>query len=526
MGPDRLDKFIKKQVEDHKTPTDPDLLWQKILEKQNVEEKPKRRFLIFWLLGGALLLSSVALFYTLQNSNAETTLGGNENPIENPTLNNATKETNTNQTELTITDLTKTNTAVQSTDLSERSTLSSGLTAIENKKPNESALKNLNTNNPNASDLNNTKASNGNDNFAETSASASAHANDSNDSELTSVVANNTTTIDGNNIPPTATNSTEQEEAVNEKAVNNKDTQDNSSTHSVAFAKSELLTITKLSILLDEQKIAQQFVAEQEEKEDFPPYKYNKRLAPDKETPWSLSNGLAYTYGKAPRTLSEGNSTPAGYLNTRNDMETSLDAVRINLDFMAQHKSGLYLKSGIEYEQINERFLYYTEWDSTVINPNQIVALVYAMDGSVLEREGGRKDLTTFWYQAKRYNRYHSIDIPILVGYNSRKEDKKFGWFVEGGVSTNIWFKASGEIHDTEGAPIRLEDNPDLFKTRTGLSLIAGAGATYQFADKFSIWASPGLKYHLSSITSKENTLDQKYLNIGLQAGIRYHWNN
>ena len=48
MGQDRLDKFIKNQVEYHKTPTDPDLLWKKIQAKHNAKKKPKRRFFFFW----------------------------------------------------------------------------------------------------------------------------------------------------------------------------------------------------------------------------------------------------------------------------------------------------------------------------------------------------------------------------------------------------------------------------------------------------------------------------------------------
>jgi len=71
MTPDNLNEFIKKQVEHLETPTDPDLLWQKIEAKQKGKKKRKRRFFFLWFFGGVFLLGGLALMYIYQFSNTD-----------------------------------------------------------------------------------------------------------------------------------------------------------------------------------------------------------------------------------------------------------------------------------------------------------------------------------------------------------------------------------------------------------------------------------------------------------------------
>ncbi|MFK7808787.1 MAG: hypothetical protein AB8F74_13370, partial [Saprospiraceae bacterium] len=79
MGEDRLEKFIKDQVFDHQTPTDTDKLWAGIMAKQEVEEKPKRRFFYwFWLSGGVLLLSGLLSYGLISSYYGDETLAETE----------------------------------------------------------------------------------------------------------------------------------------------------------------------------------------------------------------------------------------------------------------------------------------------------------------------------------------------------------------------------------------------------------------------------------------------------------------
>lgn len=98
------------------------------------------------------------------------------------------------------------------------------------------------------------------------------------------------------------------------------------------------------------------------------------------------------------------------------------------------------------------------------------------------------------------------------------------GWFVEGGVAMNLWFKAQGDMVGVNNELLHLNEQSDLFKKRTGVSLLGAAGVTYKITNKIGIWASPEVKSNLNSITSDDNVLGQKYLNVGLGIGVRYYW--
>jgi len=288
------------------------------------------------------------------------------------------------------------------------------------------------------------------------------------------------------------------------------------------IVKSSLLNVNSLSSELEESDLAFDFVNQQKENEAGPDYVYKERDDDKGDKNWSSSIGFNFIYGKAPSRLSPNGDSIADYLQNRKDTETSLDAVRIGLDLRWQHKSGFYIKPGVEYEQINERFDYVFTRDTVLDQADQIVATVYDINGTPSDSIGTARVVERYTLDKEIYNRYHSIDIPILIGYASQKN--KFGWFVEGGASMNLWFKARGQIVDFAGSDIRLTDNADLFKPRTGISLIGSIGLSYQLTEQFNLSLSPSIKYHLGSISSDENLIDQKYTNVGLQLGLRYHW--
>jgi len=141
-----------------------------------------------------------------------------------------------------------------------------------------------------------------------------------------------------------------------------------------------------------------------------------------------------------------------------------------------------------------------------------------------VSRRGTGNITTTNWLRKKIYNHYHRIDVPVLIGYQSTKKDKRMGWFVEGGVAMNLWFKAQGDMVGVNNELLHLNEQSDLFKKRTGVSLLGAAGVTYKITNKIGIWASPEVKSNLNSITSDDNVLGQKYLNVGLGIGVRYYW--
>lgn len=523
MDQDGLDKFIKNQVEEHETTTDADLLWQKIQAKQGDEKKKKRRFFIFWLLGGIGLLGGLAFLYTLQfssaaNENFADNLQANSNQTATELLIEKNKEDKANL--IKISDEDEAATSSQNTNNVENSNIDNEVkdtSLINNKtlKSTESKLtvsKNETVNPSKTTTQINLNKSKGTPKTAPVF----------NESQITKTASPN---IDLNNDLPasdientalTLTDSTT--EKVIDKIVVDSNTQLKEAENSdleeqTALAKEEL------SQTLEEEKVDSVLLETPTEKTASLDEQNDKE-----KSKWRVSNGIAFTYGKAYRSLSSHNSSSFDYLKTRENSETSLDAIRGSLDFMLQHNSGFYVKTGLQYEQITERFDAYIERDSVKTAPNQILALTYAMNGSSSTTTGNGEITTTHWLQKTKFNRYHSIDVPFLLGYNRQKSDKKMGWFVEGGASVNISFAAKGEIFDSNNELLILDENTDLFKSQTGISLLGAVGLTYQISDKFSLWASPDMRYRLSSISGAENVIDQRYFNLGLSVGVRYHW--
>ncbi len=505
MDQDGLDKFIKDQVEQHKTNTDADLLWQKIQAKQDAKKKKKRRFFIFWLFGGLGLFLGLALLYIFQfsdreNSRQEGNLQTETNTTEMTSSVVKKQENEANLTEQNIDE--QASSLTTKTNIEKESNSQQILDATTVKAKGASGL--LTNKNTSNTDFDKAQTPIFTKNSSATNTNPPAPIDNTN--QLSKTIDN-----------PNDLLTDSKDEKTEDTNIKDKDEEgdilDNSISDVSPEPNGEELLISDSTAVSEIEEIIEETTKEEDSREE---------QDDSKEKQWYFSNGITFFYGKTFRTLSS--STNLEYLQTRANTETPLDAIRGNLDFMMQNSKGFYMKAGLEFEQINERLDAYIERDSVQVEDNQVLALVYAMNGSASQRLGNGEVVTTYWSQKTIYNRYRSIDIPVLIGYNVRKEDKKLGWFVEGGASVNLWFAGKGQIFDSNNNLISLEDNPELFKSQTGISLLANAGLTYQVSNKFSIWASPSIKYRLASIASDENSLEQKYLNAGLNLGIRYHW--
>jgi len=483
MDQDRLDKFIKNQIEHLETPADPDLFWQKLQKKQAGEKKPKRRFLLFWLTGGAMLISALLAFYFYQlnalNGNkivhsnsqkieteskttAETTADTKSNIIvdsENSVKTKTNIASNKASTNLaTAKESITTTTAQTSTDLNSSSSNSKVISASAKK---EKPVTKQNTQSPNNNTITTVQNANKSSTLSIKKEEMSIATNEKN--------TNKPTTSGG--APPTPLS--ESDVLTNENKIGLQ-----ASTSTI-----KTLELPTSANSLDQPFIGLLFVNQQKISVPETPNRPSKK---DRQKKWFLSTGAAFGYGLASRTLSINDAvdTDENYLKVREDMERSLDAMRINFDFRLQHKSGFYAKSGLEFEQITERFDSFVNWDS-VYSVQQIATIKYAQDGTVTNETGDVMVSAEYFIKKKIYNRYRSFDIPLLIGYHSSKENKKWGWFVEGGASLNLQFKASGEIVSMDATPIQLEDNAQLFKSKTGISLLGNVGLTYELSERF-----------------------------------------
>jgi len=481
MGSDRLDHFIKRKVQNHETVSDTNLLWQKIQAKQTANKKDKRRFFFIWFFAGLLLIcSGLGLFFHAGNSAEESNAfvaqpSDNNDPVQTSIdLNNPISESK----------------IVEKHSKTKEANLSLKHKQKQTKK--EDSISNFKS-------LKIERASS--TSHSSKSSLSSPQGFNKKNIALALSENNNTTEVKiQKNIKPSDLNITF-----------NNDENSNKNTNNNKVFKSDFKELTALPLRIPAIDYSNSFEQLKKGSNDFLKQKKSKQ--------YSLTTELFFNYGVVDKTLKSSNDA---YLNIRDSHETPLDVISAGVNFSIQHKSSFYLKTGLEYQQITERFENYSTWNSTIIEPDQIIAITYDMDGNSVNTIGDGLVDETYFSSKKIYNRYRSFELPVLIGYASSKQ--KLGWFAEGGLALNLSFKPDGEILNESEQSIFLKEDPSYFKSRTGISLVSAIGVSYQLNHQFSLSAAPNFKYQLSSVASAINPVDQKYLTLGMRLALRYHW--
>jgi hypothetical protein len=173
--------------------------------------------------------------------------------------------------------------------------------------------------------------------------------------------------------------------------------------------------------------------------------------------------------------------------------------------------SGISFRTGLNYSQINERFI--------------------AFNGFVLERfvqVNGVGDTianyTTATVQYKRStNIYRSIDIPLQAGFELG--NGKFHTNLSAGAFINIISKQTGNIVEPNGNVIDLSSNKPnskyQYRSNVGVSFLGTASVYYKLNKNLHLMAEPYIRYSLSPLTKPDITFKQKFHTAGLRMGVR-----
>lgn len=181
--------------------------------------------------------------------------------------------------------------------------------------------------------------------------------------------------------------------------------------------------------------------------------------------------------------------------------------------FTHVYNNGISIRTGINFSQINEKFSYASA---------NIVQTTYITDpvtgdttGSFITR--GTRYKTT-------YNRYRTIDVPILLGYETGVGRWKMN--LNAGPVINLYSWQKGEVLDADNRPVDITTGNAKtiyqFRNNIGVGLMLAASFYYRLNNKFSLLAEPYFRYNLSPATSEDITLKLKYNTLGLRIGIRF----
>lgn len=183
----------------------------------------------------------------------------------------------------------------------------------------------------------------------------------------------------------------------------------------------------------------------------------------------------------------------------------------------------LLVKAGLQYSQVNERYVYRTENEvktTTVVTERTIIRApgdtVIVKDTSVLQTIGFRNNTVQ--------NHYRSFDIPVTVGYEFGNEDLRFG--INAGVVVNLSSWYQGVILDSSLGTVNLDKGGNMvYKSNIGLGLTGGISVVKRLSDDMHVFFEPYFRYNLSNMTTPQSSFNQRLSIGGLSVGLRFNLN-
>ncbi len=206
----------------------------------------------------------------------------------------------------------------------------------------------------------------------------------------------------------------------------------------------------------------------------------------------------------------------ADYVDQREGTEQPGFAYSLALRLSAVSATGFAIKGGLNYSEIRERF----EFEGQVDERRDVI-YSYDEDDNLI---GVDTVLTPIIQTVVGRNRYQTVDVPILVGYELQRERMVLA--LNGGAIVNMVFNQQGTmVSPIDGRPVDFNSgNPNgfmPFKNRLGIGFYGSVGMHYRFSTDWQLVVEPYLKTYPQSFSSDANVVDQNYLTSGIFFGLR-----
>ncbi|MEO6541034.1 MAG: hypothetical protein ABIN74_08600, partial [Ferruginibacter sp.] len=203
-----------------------------------------------------------------------------------------------------------------------------------------------------------------------------------------------------------------------------------------------------------------------------------------------------------------GNSA---YLQKRKESTKFKSGFSAGIRYTKVFNNSMSVRGGVNYSQINEKFTF---------SQGNIIQVIY-----IINTNGDT--IGSYTTTGTRYkttiNRYRSIDIPLVAGYELG--NGKLHANINAGAIINIYSWQSGDVLDPAGNPVSIttgkSSSPYQFKTNAGIGFIGAASVYYKLNDRLHIMAEPYFRYNFTPMNKETITLKQKYQTAGLRLGIR-----
>ena len=123
----------------------------------------------------------------------------------------------------------------------------------------------------------------------------------------------------------------------------------------------------------------------------------------------------------------------------------------------------------------------------------------------------------------RTYNKYRSLDIPLLLSYEFGNEKLKFA--INAGAIINLRSWYSGNTLNDSLAVVPIDSKSSgMYKQNIGVGLYAGVSIIKPVTNRFDVFLEPHFRYNFSNM-SKTAGYSQRFNAAGLSFGIRYRIN-
>jgi hypothetical protein len=231
------------------------------------------------------------------------------------------------------------------------------------------------------------------------------------------------------------------------------------------------------------------------------------------------SKGINYLewYASTDFSIRNFSDTPqSAYLKLRKESTKSMLGFSAGMRYTHLFKSGFSIRTGINVSRTNETFTF---------TQGNILQTIYVTNGA-------GDTINTYQAQSTRYkttyNKYTSLDIPLLVGYEITRGNYILN--VNGGLIFNIYAWYKGDILDKNNQPLNVNSTQSQsvyqLNKNIGMGGLLALSFYYKLNDRYSILAEPSFRYNFSSILNKELSLKQTNHTAGVKVGIRMNLMN
>lgn len=206
----------------------------------------------------------------------------------------------------------------------------------------------------------------------------------------------------------------------------------------------------------------------------------------------------------------------------RLNSETPLFGLIVNARAGIKWRNNIIGITGIQYAKVFERFHYYNPREErTTLNISIRDTIVDAQTGQIEYRYDTTYVTSVGERRVKHTNSITRINVPITIGYMWELDKLQLG--IHGGILANLYFGQSGRVIDADGSVASLsgDHRRDIYKMNAGLGITGSAFIAYEIQRDLYFLVEPQFSYDLGSITQASYDLEQRYLSIGLNIGVR-----